>query len=144
MKPINEQAPVKSTNSILINVTAEKVWTVLSNIDNWPAWLTDVTKARLNGPLLPNTTFDWKSGGASVHSTLHTVTPYSQLGWTGKSLGTFAIHNWTLTERDGKTEVRVAESLDGFLAKLLRGMFNTMLAKGMQKSLDQLKAECEK
>ncbi|GAB2568454.1 SRPBCC family protein [Spirosoma areae] len=143
MKPINNQAPVQSTNSILIHATPETVWAVLSNINTWPTWQTDVKQARLNGPLQPNTTFDWKSGGAKVHSVLHTVTPVRQLGWTGNSLGTFAIHNWTLTERNGATEVRVEESLDGFLAKLLRGMFNKMLAKGMQKSLDQLKAACE-
>jgi len=74
----------------------------------------------LNGELKPNSTFDWKSGGAKIHSTLHTVKPCIELGWTGKTFGMFAIHNLNITEKDGKTEVNVEESLEGLFAKLLK------------------------
>jgi len=75
---------------------------------------------------------------------LHTIDPFRQIGWTGKTFGMFAIHNWTITEKDGRTVVSVEESLEGFFAKLLKYTFSKSLENGMQKWLDLLKQECEK
>lgn len=98
----------------------------------------------MNGELKPETTFDWKTGGAKIHSILHTVNPYNQFGWTGRSFGMFAIHNWTLTEQVGNTTVQVDESMEGFLAGLFKKSFNKNLEKGMQNWLEFLKHESEK
>jgi hypothetical protein len=80
----------------------------------------------------------------NIHSKLHTVIPYSQLGLTGKTFGMLAIHNWTITEKDRKTEVIVEESIEGLFAKLLKNILNKSLEKGMQNWLYLLKQECEK
>ena len=144
MKSINYNAPVKCNKSITITASSKKVWEILTNINNWDSWQTDISKPKLNGELKPNSTFDWKSGGAKIHSTLHTVKPCIELGWTGKTFGMFAIHNWNITEKDGKTEVNVEESLEGLFAKLLKNMLNKDLEKRMQNWLYLLKQECEK
>lgn len=144
MKSINKNAPVKSCKSITINTRSEKVWNVLTDINHWVNWQTEIPKSKLNGKLAPNTTFDWKSGGVKIHSSIHTVAPFKQFGWTGKAFGMFAIHNWTLTEKDGKTNVCVEESMEGFLACLFKNSFNKNLEKGMQNWLHLLKQECEK
>ena len=94
MKSINNKAPVKCSKTILINASPEKVWSVLTNIDQWATWQTDITKPKLNGELKLNTTFDWKTGGVKIHSTLLTVEPFNHFGWTGKTFGMVAIHNW--------------------------------------------------
>ncbi|MEX1013952.1 MAG: SRPBCC family protein [Candidatus Paceibacterota bacterium] len=144
MRSINNNAPVKCRKTITINASIEKVWEVMTGIDKWATWQTDITNPNLNGELKPETTFDWKSRGAKIQSTLHTVEPFNQFGWTGKSFGMFAIHNWTLSEKDGKTTVTVDESMEGFVAKLFKKSFNRSLEKGMQTWLDLLKQECEK
>jgi len=144
LKSINNNAPVKCSKTITINASSKKVWDVLTNINNWDNWQTDISKPKLNGELKPNSTFDWKSGGTKIHSTLHTVDPYKQIGWTGKTFGMFAIHNWTIIEKDGETEISIEESLEGFFAKLLKNTFNKNLEIGMQNWLDLLKLECEK
>ena len=59
------------------------------------------------------------------------------------TFGVYAIHNWTLTETDGNTIVKVDESMEGILARLFRKSFNKNLEKGMQRWLDLLKLECE-
>jgi uncharacterized protein YndB with AHSA1/START domain len=144
MRNINIKAPVICSKKITINTDIKKVWAVLTNIDDWAIWQPDIIKSKLNGELKPGTTFDWKSGGAKIHSTLHTVKAHSQFGWTGKTFGMFAIHNWTLTETDGLlTTVEVDESMEGFLAGLFKKSFNKNLDKGMQKWLDSLKWKCE-
>ena len=144
MKSININAPVKCSKKITIAASSEKVWEVLTNINNWGNWQIEISKPRLNGDLKPNSTFDWKSGGVKIHSTLHAVTPFNEIGWTGKTFGMFAIHNWTINEKGEKTVVSVEESLEGFLAKILSKTFNKSLEKGMQTWLDLLKQECEK
>lgn len=97
MKSINNNAPVKCSKTITINANSEKVWSIMTNINKWATWQTEIKNPKLNGELKPETTFDWKTGGAKIHSTLHTVEPYRQFGWTGKTFGIFAIHNWRLT-----------------------------------------------
>jgi uncharacterized protein YndB with AHSA1/START domain len=144
MKSINNSAPVKCSKTITINANSEKVWAVMTNINNWATWQTDISKPKLNGELKPETTFDWKTGGVKIHSTLHTVEPFKKLGWTGKTYGLSAVHNWTLTETNGQTNVSVDESMEGFFAGLLKKPFSKNLEKGMQNWLDLLKQECEK
>jgi len=136
MKSINIKAPVKCNKSITIMASSKKVWEILTNINNWNSWQTDISKSKLNGELKPNSTFDWKSGGAKIHSTLHTVEfGFKRLCWTEKTFGMFAIHNWTITEKDGKTEVSVEESLEGLFAKLLKNTLNKDLEKGCKTGL---------
>ncbi len=144
MKSINNNAPVKCSKTITINASSEKVWATMTNIDNWATWQTEISNPKLEGELMPNTTFVWKTGGAKINSTLHTVEPNKQFGWTGKTFGIFAIHNWTITDLIGQTRVSVDESMEGFLAGLLRKSFNKNLEKAMQNWLDLLKQECEK
>lgn len=144
MRSINQNAPVKCSKTITINADGKKVWAIMTNIDNWATWQTDISKPKMNGKLSAGTTFDWKTGGAKIHSTLHTVEPYQQFGWTGKTFGMFAIHNWRLTEIKGTTTVEVDESMEGFLAGLFNKSFNKNLEKSMQKWLDLLKQECER
>lgn len=144
MKSINSNAPVKCSKTVTVNASIEKVWAALTDINNWKSWQTDISKSKLNGDLIPETTFDWKSGGTSIHSKLHTVEPFKYFGWTGKAFGMLAIHNWTLKEANGQTIVSVGESMEGFVASLFRKSLNSNLEKGMQTWLSLLKKECEK
>lgn len=143
MKRINHQAPVVCSNTITINANIEQVWRTLTDIDRWPTWQTAIKKSKLNGELGPQTSFDWKNGESKIHSTLHTVKPFKNFGWTGKSMGAYAIHNWTLTETEGKTFVFVEESMEGLTVWLFKRMINQSLENGMQKWLQLLKQTCE-
>ena len=144
MKQINMHAPVTCKKSIQIEANSQKVWSVLTNINEWANWQTDIRMPALQGPLQPNATFDWKTGGAKIHSTLHTVEPFKNFGWTGKTFGMYTIHNWVLTDLNRMTEVLVEESMEGLLASLFKKSFNRNLEKSMQKWLDLLKLECER
>ena len=143
MKKINQKAPVVSQNSILIHAPIEKVWEILTSINNWQNWNSEITSAKLNGNLKPKNSFVWKSGGIKITSEIHTVEKYHSFGWTGKSLGTFAIHNWKLTEKDQKTQVVVEESMQGFLVKVFKTSFQKNLDKNVEKWLISLKNKCE-
>ncbi|MBS1598375.1 MAG: SRPBCC family protein [Bacteroidetes bacterium] len=143
MKSINYNAPVKCSKSILINATTEKVWSVLTDINSWADWQNDISKSVMKTELSPGATFSWRSEGANIKSTLHTVVPYIHFGWTGRTFGMFAIHNWTLAKKNQQTEVTVDESMEGFLAGLFKKSFNKNLEKGMIKWLELLRKQCE-
>jgi hypothetical protein len=144
IKSINSNAPVKCSKTITVNTDSKKVWSVLTNIENWSTWQTDISKAKLHGDLKAETTFDWITGGVKIRSILHTVEQHKHFGWTGKTFGIFAIHNWTLTETGDTTTIEVDESMEGFVAGLFKKSFNRNLENGMLKWLDLLKQECEK
>ncbi|AFL79852.1 Polyketide cyclase / dehydrase and lipid transport [Aequorivita sublithincola DSM 14238] len=144
MKPINNSAPVKAEKSIIINSDIDKVWQILTDIDNWSNWNSDISKSKINGEIRKAQTFDWKTGGTKLHSEIHTYNPKNKFGWTGKVLGVYAIHNWNLTETENGTTVLVAESMEGFLAKLFRKSFQKTLENGMTNWLELMKKECEK
>ena len=116
----------------------------MSRIDQWSDWHKDVESPKLTGLFQQGSSFDWKSGGLTIHSTLHTVIPNSKIGWSGKAFGAFAIHNWTFNKKNGYTEVHVEESMEGWLVAMLREKFQSGLEKSLDRWLLNLKREAEK
>ena len=141
-KPINENAPVVEKQHILIPESPQRVWEILSDIDKWPEWQSEVTQAEITGEVQEGTVFKWKAGGISFTSKLHTVLESQAIGWTGKTFGTRAVHNWRLEKKNGGTMVYVEESLEGFLPKLLKKSFSKNLHEGMKKNLNELSSAC--
>jgi hypothetical protein len=144
MKTINEQAPIICRKKIEIMAKPERIWKILTDIDHWPKWHSDISFAKMHGPLQPDVSFTWSFGGMKIKSILHTVSPYYNIGWTGKALGLRAIHNWNIKAVDGATEVNVSESMEGIVARLFRKRLQPMLDQGMEHWLQMLKKECEK
>ncbi|MDX5446831.1 MAG: SRPBCC family protein [Bacteroidota bacterium] len=140
---VNQEAPVVSNGKILIDAPVETVWTILSTIDEWPSWQSEVTEARILGDLEVDQAFLWKASGLSFKSTLHTVEPERRIGWTGKTTGAYAVHNWTLSRDGNQTLVVVEESLQGFFPRIFPGYFQKNLNGGIQNNLQELKKACE-
>ena len=141
--PINPNAPVKSSDIIEINAPIDSVWQVLTQINKWPSWQKDVTEANLLGELKEGTQFKWKAGGLSFNSKIHTIVPKHMFGWTGKTIGASAIHNWTFEDKGNKTIVKVEESLQGVFPRLLGGYFQRNLDTGVKTNLEELKIASE-
>ena len=142
--PINKDAPVKSHAEIIINAPAEKVWQILTTINDWPAWQSELTESKLNKALKEGSEFKWKAGGLSFTSQIHTIVPKIKFGWTGKTFGASAIHNWFFKEEGEKTVIYVEESLQGVFPTLFKGYFQKNLDSGIQNNLKDLKNASEK
>lgn len=140
---IDTNAPVFARKGILIHAPVEKVWQIQADIENWFKWQPDVTSAKLEGTLAAGTTFRWKAKGLNIVSTLHTVKPHQQIGWTGISLGMFAVHNWTFEARGEATLVTTEESLSGWLTRLMKLFDPDFLEKSLETSLQILKTRSE-
>ena len=135
----NDHAPVFAQQVILIDTDVKFVWEALTTIDQWPRWQKHVSQATVHGAVQAGTAFTWKAGGLTFHSRIHTCEEHRFFGWTGKTIGASASHNWILTQVPEGTRVRVLESLDGLFPKLFRTRFTRDLEKGMLENLNELK-----
>lgn len=72
------------------------------------------------------------------------MVPESKFGWTGTTLGAYAIHNWFFESNGNKTIVRVEESLQGVFPRLFKNYFQKNLDSGILKNMNELKAASEK
>ena len=142
-KPIDTHAPLKARQDIVIDAPLDKVWGLQTDIGRWSMWQADISAAALEGPLQAGSVFRWKAKGLKIVSTLHTVEPQRQIGWTGNSLGMFAIHNWTFVALDQHTKVISEESLSGWMARLLKLTDANFLAKSLAATLQTLKMAVE-
>jgi uncharacterized protein YndB with AHSA1/START domain len=141
---IAESAPVASAAEGLIDAPIERVWAVLTAIDEWPAWNPDVRSASLDGPVSEGSIFRWKAGPGTITSRVEHVDRPRLIAWTGRTLGIRAVHVWRLEEQDGRTRVRSEESYDGLVARLLRRRLQTMLDTALADGVMHLQAEVEK
>ena len=136
---VDSSAKCLAIDEIVINANIEKVFGILSDINSWPQWQSNVKNAVLTGEIVTGNEFRWQAGGLKIRSRLHTVNPYHEIGWTGIILWIAAVHNWHLSEENGKTHVLVKESLKGFGSPILR----QTLKEGMTRNLNELKVKAE-
>jgi hypothetical protein len=82
----------------------------------WTPAFQSITKSELLEPLAENSKFKWSADGLNYKSQIHTYNK-DTFGWTGITIGAYAIHNWYFIEDNGGTLVKVEESLEGFFIK---------------------------
>ncbi len=141
---INTAAPVQTRKTITINAPAEKVWQVFADVNHWPAWNPEVTKATLTAPFQAGSVIEWESAGFPIRSELQTVEPYTTIGWAGEAFGSFAIHVWHLDEHNGQTTVVVEESMEGWMVLLMQRYLQPELHAATERWLRALKQEAER
>ena len=143
-KEIDVNAPLSARKEIIIEAPVAEVWKTQTDIEGWQKWQPDVTSANLESTISEGKGFRWKAKGLDIMSNFHTVEPQHQIGWTGKSLGMFAIHNWTFEPQGNRTRVITEESLSGWLTRLMKLFDPKFLEKSLENSLNTLKAYLEK
>ena len=112
---INKDAPVKATAQIIIAAPANRVWDILTDIQNWPSWQTDITIVAIDQQPAVGVSFEWSTGAGNIHSRVALYKPQRQIAWTGRLLAFHAIHVWTITSLpNGKTLVTTSESMSGW------------------------------
>jgi len=140
---IDQNAPAKASDSIAINAPIERVWGLITRVEQWPAWNGLVSGVKIRGSFMPNASFVWKSGGLTITSTIRVVEPNSLIVWTGKTFGTQAIHIWRFKQDGTAVTVETEESFDGWLPRFLPKMMQKTLADALAKWLHALKHQAE-
>ena len=137
---VNSKAKVYSVDSVQINADIHKVYSLISNINDWPGWFEGVTEVHLEGNVEEGKSFIWKAQGHKIKSKIHTVKPDCAFGWTGKMWWIKAVHNWYFKSLpNGGTEVIVKESFGGLGSSFMKNS----VRKDMRNDLVCLKKESE-
>ena len=113
-------------SSIDIHAPAEKVWTLIDKLEEWPQWMPSIKKIeRLSKePLTVGSQLSVtaKVSGLTV-KLLMTITefvPERTVVMQGKALGTNLTRFYTLEPVNGKTKVTIGGDVSGALAWLAR------------------------
>ena len=140
----DRNAPVFSEGEISVAASAERVWDILADFENWPSWNAEINSVTLEGPMAPGTVFRWKAGSTKIVSTLREVDRPNRLSWTGRTMGIDAIHVWHFRPSNGGATVSMQESFSGLVAKLLRKKLQRDLVVTTANGLAALKAAAER
>jgi hypothetical protein len=140
---INHQAPLVAHKEILIQASPEAVWHIHTAINDWPQWQPSIDMAKMEDPLAAGSSFQWKSGGLTITSTIQVLEPNQQIGWTGKALGTRASHIWILEPHSDGTTLTTEESMEGWLVSLLKLVMPKFLETSLDTWLQSLKSKAE-
>jgi uncharacterized protein YndB with AHSA1/START domain len=141
---VNRAAPVVAADEIEIAASPEAVWDVLTDLESWPRWNSDVKSMSVEGALAKGTVFRWRAGPGTITSTIQDAQPPTVIAWTGTTFGIKARHIYRLEPRGEGTLVHTEESYQGLVARLLRGSLQKTLEKGLSDGLRYLKAETER
>lgn len=141
---IDEAAPIRSAHEVVIDAPVERVWSVLADPADWPAFDPAIHHVHVdgNGPAGVDTRFTWVNGRAKIASRFAVVEPLREITWTGTALGSRAAHRHVLTPReDGTTLLRTEESMAGTLLGLVYD--KAKLHAELTRWLDAIKAAAE-
>jgi uncharacterized protein YndB with AHSA1/START domain len=141
---IERDAPALADGEIHIAAPPEVVWSVLADLAGWPSWNHSVRSVTLEGPVEAGTVFRWKSGVASLVSTLQVVDRPHEIAWTGVTMGIHAVHVFRLVPHDGGTSVSSEESWRGLIPRLFGSYSRKTLHQGIADILASLKVEAER
>jgi uncharacterized membrane protein len=110
---IDTEAPVRAHHEIDINAPLDTVWRLHADVDNWPAWQTEITAARLDGKFDTGASFEWTSYGFTVVSTIYAVAQQARVLWGGAAGGITGVHEWLFRQMPTGVHVTTRESFAG-------------------------------
>ena len=110
---IDRDAPVIVELATIIDAPLQTIWDLHTNVNEWTVWQSDITTARLTGPLAVGESFEWETHGLTVTSTIREIEPLRRIGWDGPAHGIDGVHVWTFEQNTDGVAVHTAESWAG-------------------------------
>ena len=113
-------------SSVNINAPAEKVWSLIDRLEEWPQWMPSIEKIERvsDGPLTVGSQLSVtaKVSGLPVRllMTITEFVPERTVVMRGRALGTNLTRFYTLEPLNGKTRTTVGGEVTGVLAWLAR------------------------
>ena len=115
-------------SEIVINAPADKIWSVLTDVQNFPEWEPNVTKVEGKAALGEEITVHTKFSERAFPVTVSEFVPEKRMVWSsGMPLGLFkGARTFTLTPVDGGIKVKTREEFSGLLLPLFRGQIGDL------------------
>ncbi len=99
-----------------IDTSPDVVWANLIDATQWPSWYSNATDVRIDGGqsgLDKGVSFNWKTFGFPIRSTVDVFEPDREIGWTVDNPQFKVHHAWVLVPERGGTRVITEEAQKG-------------------------------
>lgn len=135
-------APVVLREEREVKASPDRVWNALVRVERWPRWHRGIRFAALRGDPEPGAALYWRADGMRISSVLVEVEAERTLGWTIRTLGARGYQRWSLEPLPGgRTRVRLEESWEGLVVRILRRTLRRTLAASRKEWLRGLDRE---
>ncbi|MFN7118851.1 MAG: SRPBCC family protein [Saprospiraceae bacterium] len=136
--------PVQQFRELLITASAEQVWQVLTDINNWVYWHNEITAAQLHDSLQTGSSFTYTYNKTTIKARIQTLEMCRQFQFIGKAYGVTALSTWVLKPMETGVLVQNKEQMWGLIPILLKRTFNKNLGKGIERWLQKLQQQVNK
>jgi uncharacterized protein YndB with AHSA1/START domain len=140
---VDRDAPVLARHEIDIHAPVDEVWRLHTEVNAWTTWQTDITDARMDGPMEPGASFSWSSFDFPVTSTVYEVTGHERILWGGTANGITGIHEWIFEATPEGVHVVTNESFSGAPVEAARESMQQLLDASLVAWLAHLKRAAE-
>ena len=126
-----------------VSAPAERVWSILSDVERWPTWTASTTEVVLDGPLAVGAVARIRQPKLpKVAWTVTDVVPGRSFTWESKAPGSRAVgeHEVTPTGADS-CEVRLRLEQNGPVGSLVGLLYRGLTKRYVQMEADGLTAE---
>ncbi|WP_048644941.1 SRPBCC family protein [Nitratireductor soli] len=103
---VDPAAPVQASGEITIAAPPDKVWSVLSDVGNWPSIRSDIHDVEGGRKAAPDAVFVWSTAGVRLTSKFGVVEPGRLLTWSTSVPGLVMAHEYRF-EPDGTGGTRI-------------------------------------
>lgn len=140
-------APVVIRGEREVGAAPAEVWRVLTRFEAWHLWHPGIRQAILQGELAEGAPLHWRADGMSLVSRVVELEEGRRVGWTVRTLGARGYQRWSLepVEAAGRvrTRVRLEESWEGLVVRLLRRTLTRTLERSRLAWMDGLERRAE-
>ena len=140
---IDRNAPVIAHHEIDISAPLERVWDLHIQVDDWPRWNTEVTAAKLDGAVVPGSSFTWTSYDFTVTSTIYDVEDRARILWGGAAQGIMGTHEWLFEPTGEGVHVTTNESFAGDPVEADTAGLQALLDSSLTTWLARMKTQAE-
>ncbi len=134
-------------NEIDIAASAETVWTVLIQADEWENYYEGASNLNLidnaEGRLSENSVFTWKTMGLGFTSTIQEFDAPCRLSWESNRKNIRGYHAWLIIPTENGCKLITSESQHGFMTLLQKAFVPKKLERLHDEWLAQIKLKSE-
>jgi len=136
-------AEVRAATSTRIGASANDVWTVLGDIASWSEWYPDLRNVQVLSGEGADSTFSFKSGPVTIDAKVDEWEAPYHFGFKGTSRGADSVYRFTITDREGSSEIAVTQVMTGLAVRTMRPMLQKIADTSLPAWLDALKQRVE-
>ncbi|WP_109507424.1 SRPBCC family protein [Nocardioides speluncae] len=132
------------TSRIDIDAPIDRVWAVLADVEQWPAWTPTMTLVEPDGPLATGTRVKVTQPGQRAATYVVTALAAGRsFTWEARQIGVVLTADHVVEEREGGSAVTLGFSVGGLLGPLLRPLLGGKIRGYIDTEVGALKRRVE-